>query len=100
MTDAEYKLWEDCLKHMPVRFRRQRPFGPYILDFYCPKAKLVIEIDGISHSLNEIAENDIKRSEYIQNNGLKVIRFQNQEVQENLEGVDKVIREQINKTIK
>ena len=93
MTPAEYRLWEDCLKHMPVKFRRQRPFGPYILDFYCASAKLVIEIDGDSHSIPEIIHSDIMRTDYLQIQGLEILRFTNHDVTENLDGIDATIRE-------
>ncbi|MCX8506703.1 MAG: endonuclease domain-containing protein [Alphaproteobacteria bacterium] len=96
MTAAEYNLWVKCLRFMPVRFRRQHPFGAYILDFYCPKAKLVIEIDGDSHNIPEIMVSDQVRTNFLVRHGLKMMRFSNQEISENLEGVDLTIREYLN----
>ena len=78
---------------MPLRFRRQHPFGSYILDFYCAKAKLVIEIDGESHSLPDVIRADAIRTDYLHKYGLKILRFTNQEVSENLEGINRVILE-------
>ena len=80
MTEPEKRMWYQCLKQLPHRFRRQRPFGLYIVDFYCAAYKLVIEIDGYSHSSEEAQEYDAERTAYLQSLGLRVIRFSNQEV--------------------
>lgn len=86
-TPAETKLWK-VLRNRQLggfKFRRQHPIHRFIVDFYCQEACLVIEIDGDSHS--EQVEYDIARTDWLQNNGNKVIRFTNQEVHRNLEGV-------------
>ncbi|MBR5490966.1 MAG: DUF559 domain-containing protein, partial [Oscillospiraceae bacterium] len=49
MTKEERHLWYDFLKSFPLQFKRQKPIGPYIVDFYCPKARLVVELDGSQH---------------------------------------------------
>ena len=87
MTEPEKRMWYQCLKQLPHRFRRQRPFGPYIVDFYCAAHKLVIEIDGDSHASDDAHEYDAERTAYLQELGLRVVRFSNREVMENLEGV-------------
>ena len=87
MTEAEKRMWYQCLKQLPDRFRRQRPFGSYIVDFYCAAYKLVVEIDGDSHASTGAQEYDAERTAYLQGLGLRVIRFSNQEVMENLDGV-------------
>lgn len=86
MTPAEKKLWY-FLKTLPRRFRRQRPIGNYIVDFYCPEAKLVIEVDGESHFTEQGQAYDAKRTTYLESLGLRVVRFTNAEVTQNLEGV-------------
>jgi very-short-patch-repair endonuclease len=80
-TPQEKKLW-DFLRSKPkgCKFRRQHPFKYFILDFYCHQAKLVIEIDGCQHKSN--VEYDRDRSKIIQEYGLKVIRFENIEIDE------------------
>jgi len=89
MTDAENALWlrirgkqiNDC------QFYRQKIIGNYIVDFYCPKAKLVIELDGGQHYSNKGKESDAQRDAYLVRSGLKVLRFSDRDVFVNLEGV-------------
>ena len=59
------------------KFRRQHPFGPYILDFYCPAAQLVVELDGGQHLDPDIARRDQERTIYLEKRGLRVLRFNN-----------------------
>jgi very-short-patch-repair endonuclease len=87
MTPAEKKLWYQFLRTAPVKFRRQRPAGWYILDFYCPEKKLVIEVDGAQHYTQEGLEYDAIRTAYLESCGLRVIRFTNRDVITNLAGV-------------
>jgi len=68
-------------------FRRQTPVGPYIADFYSPKHRLIIEIDGDSHFTPDGLEYDAERTAFLEGLGLRVIRFTNAEVKTNLEGV-------------
>ncbi|MDI9409870.1 MAG: endonuclease domain-containing protein [Candidatus Pacebacteria bacterium] len=91
LTRAEKKIWLESLKHMPVRFRKQHPFGHYILDFYCPKINLVIEVDGSVHGRDEVMVADKIREEYLLTNGLYILRFTNEEVETNLQGVSELI---------
>ena len=91
MTTAEKKLWSEYLRQFPHRVYRQRPIDNYIVDFYCPKLKLVIEIDGDSHFTPEAQEYDQVRSDVLRGYGLEVIRFTNQDVMDNLAGVCEVI---------
>ena len=88
MTKEERRLWFDFLSHCPVKVYRQRLIGNYIVDFYCSKAKLVIEIDGGQHydeGANE--RNDIHRTQYLISKGLEVVRFTNLDVRDDFEGV-------------
>jgi len=80
MTPHERKLWYLFLRSYPVKFYKQRIIGRYIVDFYCASAKLVIELDGSQHYENEAMENDIKRDDYFNSMGLKVLRFSNREI--------------------
>ncbi len=91
MTKAEQKLWSDYLRTFQFRVHRQRPIDNFIVDFYCPKLKLVIEVDGETHYTEEAIEYDRKRTEILEGYGLRVIRFTNEDVLRNLEGVVDVI---------
>jgi very-short-patch-repair endonuclease len=96
MTDAERQLWSQIrAKQMGCWFYRQKPIGGYIVDFYCPKAKLVIEVDGGQHFSDENAAYDRVRSEYLASAGLTVLRFTNSEVIKNIEGVVESIKSKI-----
>ena len=76
MSPPEVKLWA-LLRRSPngIRFRRQHPIGPYVADFYCPAAKLVIEIDGLVHDTAAAAERDAARNDYMSRLGLQVLRI-------------------------
>ena len=87
MTKEERKLWYECLSSYPVRFYRQRIIGSYIVDFYCHKAKLVVELDGSQHYEKTGQQQDLRRTEYLESIGLKVIRFSNLDVLRNFDGV-------------
>ena len=78
-TPAEQFLWQ-ALRILPYKFRRQRPFGYFIVDFYCPVAKLVVEVDGDSHFNEQAQAYDAERSAYLQGLGLWVLRFTNRDV--------------------
>ena len=91
MTPWERKLWYCFLKTYSVRFQRQKPIDRYIVDFYCAKAKLIIELDGSGHYETESIENDRKRTEKLESLGYKVIRFTNLDVDKNFYGVCTVI---------
>ncbi len=87
MTKEERHLWYDFLKSYPVRFSRQKILGRYIADFYSAEAKLVIELDGSQHYEETALEEDRKRTEFLENYGLRVIRIPNNEVMHNFAGV-------------
>jgi very-short-patch-repair endonuclease len=89
MTDAEQMIWQ-CLRRKQVcgfRFRRQHPIDRFVLDFYCCEAKLAIELDGGQHNEPDARLRDKERTAHLQHYGIRVIRFWNTEVLENLEGV-------------
>jgi very-short-patch-repair endonuclease len=81
-TKAEKLLWARLSKKqlLGLHFRRQHPINCFIADFYCPKIKLVIEVDGDMHELLENKEYDIERTELLNEFGVKVIRFTNNEI--------------------
>lgn len=90
-TDEENKVWYQILKGRVPKFHRQRIIGNYIVDFYCPKLKLIIEIDGYQHFYEEKREYDNKRTEYLENLGYRVLRFENTEVNKDIEEVRYII---------
>jgi very-short-patch-repair endonuclease len=85
-TIAERKLW-GYLRNFPVKFWRQRPIDNFIVDFYCPKLKLVIEVDGDSHFTDSGLVYDQERTRVLEGYGLRIIRFTNDEVLQHFEGV-------------
>lgn len=95
MSPSERKLWFEGLRLMPVRFRRQRPFGRYIVDFYCASAKLVIELDGESHDDLSAQNEDHHRDAYLVALGVQVLRFTNEQVMREFEGVMVAIAEAV-----
>jgi len=92
-TDAEKLLWKQLrLKQIEgFKFRRQQPIDNYIVDFVCFEKRIVIEVDGGQHATQ--SEDDIARDTYLRQQGLKVLRFWNNEVLQNINGVLEVIRE-------
>ena len=87
MTPWERKLWFDFLRNYPVRFQRQKAIGDHIVDFYCAKAGLVIELDGGGHYTPEQAEKDLLRTRELEAMGLTVVRFCNTEIDRGFTGV-------------
>ena len=79
-TPEERRVWYDYLNKVTPRFHRQRVIGNYIVDFYCPKLRVVIEIDGYQHYYEENREYDKIRTEYLENLGFVVLRFDNTDV--------------------
>jgi very-short-patch-repair endonuclease len=96
LTDAENYLW----RHIRFRqisghkFRRQRPIGPYIVDFVCLEQKLIIELDGGQHNENQAS--DVKRDTWLRSEGYEILRFWNDEVLTKLDGVKEVIFQSFN----
>jgi very-short-patch-repair endonuclease len=89
MTDAEGLFWSRVRRKQlsGVQFYRQKIIGDYIVDFYCPQARLVVEIDGSQHYQETEIEKDMLRDDYLRAQGLKVLRFSNREVLQNMAGV-------------
>jgi very-short-patch-repair endonuclease len=88
-TPQERTLWR-ALKELPVEgthFRRQAPIGPYVVDFLCPAAHLIIELDGGHHNDDETAERDRERQRWLEREGYRVVRFWNSEIAADLTAV-------------
>lgn len=94
-TPQENKLWYEFLRTYPVRFNRQRIVGNFILDFYCAKARLAVELDGSQHYENKGINHDEQRTEYLESLGIYVLRFTNSEINENFYEVCTVIDETV-----
>lgn len=99
MTKEEKKLWFNFLRNYPIKFYRQRIINNYIVDFYCSKARLVIELDGMQHYEEKALIYDKHRTDVINQYGIEVIRFTNREINENFEGVVMVIENKIKEKI-
>ena len=93
MTREEKQLWYHFLREYPVRFRRQVTCGNYILDFYCAKAKVAIELDGSQHFETYVMSYDRERTAYLNKIGVHVMRIPNNEIWRNLAGVCDAIDE-------
>ncbi len=87
MTKEEKHLWYDCLKSLPITVKRQKVFGKYIADFYIPKAKIIIELDGSQHYSEEGEKADAARDGYFVKNGFTVLRYTNRQIQQEFKNV-------------
>ena len=99
MTPWERKLWYCFLKEYPIRFQRQKCIESYIVDFYCSKAGLIIELDGGGHYNETAKEKDKIRTENLEKNGLKVIRFCNTDIDKNFYSVCTVIEHEVKRRV-
>ena len=99
MTKEERHLWYDFLRDYPVRFSRQKVLGMYVADFYCVKVKLVVELDGGGHYTEEQEQYDEKRTDFLEEYGLTVVRIPNTEINNNFSGVceyiDSIVRQSL-----
>ena len=99
MTRHEKRLWYEFLRHYPIKIYKQRTIDSYIVDFYCPKARLVIELDGSQHYTTDGKQYDSIRSQTIEDYGLRIIRFTNLQIDRHFDKVcyqiDQVIRNAI-----
>ena len=99
MTKEERHLWYDFLREYPVRFLRQKVIDHYIVDFYCHRARLIVELDGSQHFDEAEMRRDADRTKHLEARGFQVVRIPNNAVNENFRGVceyvDQLIRERI-----
>ena len=87
LTEPERRLWYGYLRTLPIPIKRQKPISSYIVDFYCASRKLAIEIDGDSHYSPEAVEKDTARTLALSVLGISVVRFSNEDVMKNFDGV-------------
>jgi very-short-patch-repair endonuclease len=95
-SPAENLLWQKVLRNRQFngyKFLRQKPIGPYIADFYCAELKLVIEVDGDSHA--EQPDYDAKRTALLEGQGLRVLRYANRDILNNLPGIYEHLQSQL-----
>ena len=97
MTKEERHLWYDFLKTLPVTVNRQKVIGNYIVDFYCAKANIAIELDGSQHYFEKGLQKDTARDEYLNSLGIKVLRYSNLDIKKNFNGVCEDILRHISK---
>ena len=92
-TKSEILLWNQLKGGQlnGLRFIRQKPIGDFIIDFYCKEVGLVIELDGLSHQCNEVMDLDERKQSYLESIGLKLIRFEDEEVIRDIRNVMRVI---------
>ena len=97
-TPAEAILWKHLQRRQMLgkKFLRQYSIGRYIVDFYCPESRLIVELDGAPHSQPRVAEYDARRTEYLHAQGFKVIRFENRMVYQDIDYVLDMIRNSLN----
>ena len=99
MTPWERKLWYDFLRTHPVRFQRQKAIGNYIADFYCAKARLVIELDGGGHYTIHQSEKDAIRTKELESMNLTVLRICNLDIERNFSGVCEYIDAEVRESL-
>ena len=87
MTPWERKLWFEFLKTLPIRVYKQKPIGDFIVDFYLPKYKLAIELDGSQHYTSEVQAYDEDRTKYLSSLGITVLRYTNNDVHDKFDSV-------------
>ena len=99
-TRQENHLWYDFLSKYEVRFQRQKAIDNFIADFYCHKAKLIIEIDGLQHYTEEGKHKDKFRTEILEGYDLRIIRFTNYQINTNFRSVCKYIDEVVKASLR
>ena len=87
MTPQERHLWYDFLRALPVRFRRQKVLGRYIVDFYCAHRKIVIELDGGQHYESAAQQADLLRDQWLHAQGILVLRYTNLDIDRHFDAV-------------
>jgi very-short-patch-repair endonuclease len=95
LSAPEVRLWARLRERVPGKpvFRRQHPIGPYVLDFYCPKARLAIELDGASHDMGDRPQRDMRRDAWLKAHSITVVRIPASEVLQDMdEAADAIVR--------
>ncbi len=99
MTRQEKHLWYDFLRYYPIKIYKQRIIDNFVADFYCHSARLVIELDGSQHYTSQGKAHDAARIEILERYGIYVLRFSNKDIDENFDGVCRMIDRVINERI-
>lgn len=99
MTPWERKLWYEFLRSYPIRFYRQKPIRNYIVDFYCPKARLIIELDGGGHYTPQQMDADATRTAELMKMDLRVVRICNLDIDRNFRGVCEFLDMEVRKSL-
>lgn len=99
MTPWEIKLWNWFLRDYPIRFQRQKVIDNYIVDFYCAKARLVIELDGGGHYTEEQIQYDKNRTKVLESYGLRILRICNLEIDNNFDNICDYIDREVKKSL-
>lgn len=99
MTPWENKLWYQFLRSYPIRWNRQKVLGNYIVDFYCSKAKLIIELDGGHHFSEDAEKSDAVRTKELEATGLTLYRISNFDIDKNFNGVCEFIDSLVNSSL-
>ena len=94
-TEQENRLWYTFLRKYPIQFRRQVTMNHYIVDFYCAKAKLILEIDGSQHYTEDGQMYDAERTAILESFGYKVLRISNEDINHNFRGVCEMIEHEV-----
>jgi very-short-patch-repair endonuclease len=101
MTVQEWKLWYLFLSKYPIRFQRQKTIGSFIVDFFCSKAMLAVEIDGRQHHTKQGEAYDLERAAHLDSLNIEIIRFDNQAVENDFNSVcneiDEIVYKKVNK---
>jgi very-short-patch-repair endonuclease len=100
LSPPEARLWSRLRARLPgaPAFRRQHPIGPYVLDFYCAKARLAVEVDGISHDMGDRPKRDLRRDAWLRSEGVSILHIPASEVMRAIEDVvDAIVRTAIAK---
>jgi very-short-patch-repair endonuclease len=95
LSVPEARLWSRLRERLPGKpvFRRQHPIGPYVVDFYCAKARLAIEIDGVSHDMSDRPQRDVRRDAWLESRGVTVMRIAASELTYRIdEAADAIVR--------
>lgn len=100
MTPQELKLWNRFLRKLDVTVKRQKTIGPYIVDFYIPAAKAVIEADGSQHYESAGRSQDLERDQYLQKKGISVLRYSNADIDLRFQSVCEDIMLKLNVKVK
>jgi very-short-patch-repair endonuclease len=96
-TDSERLLWQRLRRrgHAGIKFRRQHPLGPFVFDFFCDEARLAIELDGGGHAEADQRRRDERKERFARERGIRVLRFWNTDVLQNIDGVLESILEAV-----